>query len=110
MVKKPFIGQKDRQVTISLKVSDRDAVGGYSNTLQPIATTWAYMEEVSGKEDSEGKVVHLIDRKYTIRYRPDVVNKSTNLVLEDKGQKFEVIHIIEIGRKDHLEIRVKRYE
>ena len=68
------------------------------------------MEEVSGKEDDEGKVIHLIDRKYFTRYRPDLIANATNLVLEDKGQKFEVIHVMEIGRKDRLEFRVKRYE
>ena len=76
MVDKPFIGQKDRQVIISEKQTTRDTVGGFETTLQTIATSWAYMQEVSGKEDEEGKVVHLIDRKYTVRYRADLVNKK----------------------------------
>ncbi len=110
MVEKPFIGQMDRKITLKEKVNQRDDVGGFGITYTEIASTFAKMVEVSGKEDEEGKIIHLIDRKYITRYRPDLLVHRTNLVLVDGEQKFEVIHIIEIGRKAFLEFRVKRYE
>lgn len=110
MVDNIFIGQMDRQVIIYRKENIRSGTGGFTESLVSIATPWAKMEEVSGKQDEEGKIVHLVDRKYFTRYRSDLLGNSTNLVLEDKDQKFEVLHVMEIGRKNKLEFRVKRYE
>lgn len=110
MVTKPFIGQLDRKVTIKQKVNQRDDVGGYQTSFTPLASSFAKMEEVSGKEDEEGKLIHLIDRKYFVRYRSEYKENRTNLILEDDGQMYEVIHVLEHGRKAFLEFRVKRYE
>ena len=68
------------------------------------------MDDISGNEDVKGKVRHLINRIYVVRYDPVIKEKGTALVLIDEGKEFEIIHISNIGRKDHLEIKVKLYE
>lgn len=110
MEKSPFIGQMDRLVSLVSKKPLRSNTGSETVNEIPVADEWAFMQDVSGSEDTDGKIKHLVNRTYTIRYNEDVKAKSNTLILIDDSQKYEVIHIIEIGRKKHLEIRVKAYE
>ncbi len=110
MEKKPFIGKKDRKIALVERVSNRSGTGAEKTTPNTVATPWAFMDDVSGNEDVEGKVRHLINRLYIVRYDPKILEKGTALVLLDEGKEFEIIHILNIGRKDHLEIRVKLYD
>ena len=106
----PFIGQMDREVSLILKKTTQSSTGAETIDEVVVATPWAYMQDVSGGEESDGKIRHLVNRTYTIRYNELVVQHSNALILIDKNQRFEVLHVIEIGRKKHLEIRVKVYE
>lgn len=110
MATNPFIGQLDRQIEVIEKAIARDTLGGEKSTEVILATPWAYMQDISGGEDVEGKIKHLVNRTYTIRYNSNVVAKSNQLVINDAGIRYDVLHVIEIGRKKHLEIRVKRNE
>jgi hypothetical protein len=109
MSKNPFIGQMDRLVSLVVKKPTQSNTGAESSADIQVAEEWAFMQDVSGTEDTDGKIKHLINRTYTIRYNEDVKSKSNTLILIDDSQKYEVIHVIEIGRKKHLEIRVKTY-
>jgi len=110
MEKKPFIGQKDRRITVSTKTFAANAVGERKETVVAISDAFAFMDDVSGGEDIEGKVRHLINRTYFIRYNPVVKAKANALVVIDDSKKYDVYHIKEIGRKRYLEIMVKDYE
>ena len=110
MAKHPFIGQMDREISLVLKKKTRSATGAETPNDVVVSTPWAYMQDVSGGEETDGKIKHLVSRTYTIRYDDDVKTKSNALILIDDGQRFEVIHVIELGRRKHLEIRVKDYE
>jgi hypothetical protein len=52
----------------------------------------------------------MVNRTYTIRYNERVKQLANALLVIDGAQRFEVLHIIEIGRRQHLELRVKIYE
>jgi len=106
----PFIGQMDRLIVLVEKGSTQSATGAETINDVQVAEEWAYMQNVSGSEETDGKIKHLITRTYTIRFNEDVKLKSNKLILIDESQRYEVIHVIEIGRKKHLEIRVKVYE
>jgi hypothetical protein len=110
MDKKPYIGQMDRLIQIIEKVKTKNEVAEVITSENVLLEPWANMKDVSGSEDVEGKIRHLVNRTYTIRYNPVVKEKSNKLVINDEGTRFEVLHVIEIGRKSHLEIRVKAYE
>jgi hypothetical protein len=68
------------------------------------------MKDISGGEEVDGKVRHLVSRIYTIWFNPIIKEKGTALIVIDEGRKFEVLHTIEIGRRHYLELRVKAYE
>lgn len=106
----PFIGQMDRKVVLVEKTTSQSDSGAETVNEVQVANPWAYMQDISGTEDTEGKIKHLVNRTYTIRFNDVVKAKKNNLILIDDSIKYEVIHIIEIGRKQHLEIRVKLYE
>jgi head-tail adaptor len=109
MSKKPYIGQKDRRIAVSKKTFVQNEVGEPKETIVLITEAFAFMEDVSGGEDVEGKIRHLYNRTYTIRYNNDIVTGSSLLVI-DGEQTFEVNHILEIGRRDHIKLVCKTYE
>lgn len=110
MEKTPFIGQMDRLISIVELVKTRNSTGEEETTNSVVAIPYAQMTDVSGNEDIEGKVRHLINRTYIIRYNPTVKAKANALVIIDESKKYDVYHIKEIGRKKYLEILVKDYE
>lgn len=110
MEKNPYIGQMDRRIKLVDKVTARSETGAVTSTENVVAESYSNMKDLSGMEDVEGKVRHLVNRIYIIRYNPVVKEKGTALILIDEDKKYEIIHIVELGRKQHLELRVKLYE
>lgn len=103
----PFIGQMDRKIDIVWVTKTKSTAGGVSETETVIASPFAQMKEVSGNEDPEGKIRHIVDRKYIIRYNSEVYGKSTELRVKDGNNTFNVYHVKELdGRRRHLEILV----
>lgn len=107
MNEKPFIGKMDTKVHIVLFEKTRDTAGGIITNEIEVCSPFAYMKEISGQEDPEGKLRHLVNRTYTVRYNPKLFVKTTQLYLKHDCKVFEVYHIKEIGRKSHLEILCK---
>ncbi|WP_202703151.1 hypothetical protein [Flavobacterium sp. UGB4466] len=110
MEKKPFIGEMKNRIKLVEKVIERTPSGAVTSSDVTVAESYARMNDLSGVEDVEGKVRHLVNRTYTIRYNPVVKQKGTALILIDEEKKYEIIHIVELGHKQHLELRVKLYE
>ena len=110
MEKNPFIGQMDKKVLLYKEVHAQNATGEEKPTLELVSGVWAYMEEVSGDEDVEGKVRHIIKRKYTIRYNKEVLALKNKLKLKDADVVYNVYHLKEMGRKKHLQLLVNDYE
>jgi len=110
MEKNPFIGQMDRVIQLVEKAKSQTSTGSEVSTNVPVCEPWAMMKDISGNEVIDGKIKHLVNRIYVIRFNDVVKSKGTALVLIDEGREFEVIHILELGRRQHLEIRVKIYE
>lgn len=106
----PFIGQLNRKIEIILISKVKTTAGGVVETETIISNPYAFMKEVSGKEDPEGKIRHIINRTYSIRYNSQVLEKSTELKIKDGDVMYNVFHVKEIGRKKHLEILVTKYD
>lgn len=110
MEKSPYIGQMDRKIQIVELIKTKNSTGEEEVTENIISVPMSCMNEVSGSEDAEGKIRHIVNRTYTIRYNSDVLNKAAGLVVKDGVQKFPVYHVKEIGRKKHLILLVQDYE
>lgn len=109
-MEKTFIGQMDRMIQLVQNTKSQTETGAEVSTPTVVSECWAAMKDLSGGEEVEGKVIHLVSRTYTIWFNPVIKEKGTALVLMDEGRKFEILHTIEIGRKQYLELRVKLYE
>lgn len=110
MDKSPFIGQMDRKIQIVELVKTKNSTGELEVTENVISEPFSFMNEVSGSEDAEGKIRHLINRTYIIRYNAIVLQRASELVVIDGLQKFSIYHVKEIGRKKHMTLLVNDYE
>lgn len=110
MSKNPFIGQLDRKIEIVEKTMTIDTLGAETLVETNVSCPYAFMQDISGGEETDGKIKHMINRTYTIRFQEKVKKKANALIVIDGGQRFEVLHVIEIGRRKHLELRVRIYE
>lgn len=106
---KPFIGAMNRKITIIEKVIGRTSTGSEKTNEETVCEPYAAMNDNSGNEDIEGKVIHLINRSYIIRTNANVKSKGTKMIVIDGDKRFEIYHIKEIG-KTHLEILCRNYE
>jgi head-tail adaptor len=109
MDKKPFIGQKDRRIVINKKTLLANTSGERKETLVKITDAWAFMDDLSGGEDVEGKVRALYSRAYVVRWQSELLTEK-RLVIVDDERTFEVVYVAEIGRKDHVRLVCKAYE
>lgn len=109
MDKKPYIGQKDRRINVSTKTLVATNTGERKETIVLVSEAWAYVEDISGGEDVEGKIRSLYNRAYYVRYNAEFLTERRLLVI-DGEKRFEVVYVSEMGRKDHLKLVCKLYE
>lgn len=109
-MKNPFVGQLDRVIQIIAQISTQNTMGEQKPSDSVVAQPWAYMIESGGEEDVDGKIRHLIDRKYIIRYNSDVLTNGHKYIVRDNSVDYEVYHVMELGRRKHLQLLVKKSE
>jgi head-tail adaptor len=109
MEKTPYIGQLDRRIQIVQLTVVRNSVGEQITTEVEVCMAQSMMKDVSGSEDVEGKVKHLVNRTYMIRHNDQVATNGLNYVLVDGSQKFEITNIKTIGRRQYLELICRNY-
>jgi head-tail adaptor len=91
-------------------VTTRNSTNEKEITEEVISEPFAHVQDISGSEDVEGKVRYMVTKSFTIRYN-QVVNEFKNqLGLNFEGKRYDVVNVVEIGRKTHLKIIVKNYE
>ena len=110
MEKKPFIGQLDRKVVILKLVKTQSSTGSTKPVEQTVIAVFAKMDENSGNEELDGKVMHVVNRSYTIRYDQKILNFGKDYILLDGNVRYKIINIAEIGRRQYLSLKVNVYE
>lgn len=105
---KPFIGKMDRKIQIYKVETIKNEVAEDIPKDILAVDTYAFMSDLSGTEDVEGKIRHIITRSYIIRKR-DGLLKSVEMKLVDGDQSFNVYHVRQIERS-HLMLLVNTYE
>ncbi len=110
MDRKPFVGQLDRKIQVVELTKSQTSTGSEITTDTVVCEPYAFMEDISGGEVEEGKVIHMVNRTYIIRFNASVKEKSNQLIVIDENQRYQVVHAVEIGRKSFLKLIVKIYE
>ena len=110
MIKKPFVGQKDIKVSVFELQKTVNSIGEPKEEEVLLFETWAHLKTDNGTENEDGKIIHLVDRVYVVRYRSNLLAEGTQFILRDAHLKFQIEHVRPLGRKDHLELICKAYE
>lgn len=98
-------GRLDRRIQIQTLTVTRDAHGGQLQTWTTLATVWAQVIPMRGKELFEAAQFQPgAEVKFVIRYRDDFDEKAR--IIYD-GANFDIVHIAELGRQAGLEITAK---
>ena len=99
-------GKLDRRVQIKVKTSSRDSYGAEILTYSVLATVWAEVVAISGREYfAAAQFVPEATLKIRMRFREDF--DETALISYD-GVDYNILYIAEIGRADGLEVLVKK--
>lgn len=99
-------GKLDRRVQIKVKTSSRDSYGAEILTYSVLATVWAEVVPISGREYfAAAQFVPEATLKIRMRFREDF--DETALISYDDVD-YNILYIAEIGRADGLEVLVKK--
>jgi SPP1 family predicted phage head-tail adaptor len=93
-------GLLDRRVLLERRFEETDASGQVLVRWLPLATVWARVEPLGGREGfGQQQWVATGDTRFTIRWRDDVT--PLHRVVHD-GRAYDVVSVAEDGRREAL--------
>lgn len=99
-------GKLDRRITIQSRVETPNSIGEVVISYATFAQVWAEVVPLRGREYfTAAQTVPEAQLRIRIRYMTGVTEKH-RIVYE--GVNYDILHIAEIGRKEGLEIMVKK--
>lgn len=109
-----FVGQMDKRIRFFKLENSFNTIRENKQTEVFFVEVWANKQDLktpnSNSEVVEGKITHLQNDCFTIRYQPEIVKKGTKMLLYYGDLKYRIEHVEEVGRKKHLRIYVKNFE
>jgi head-tail adaptor len=105
------IGQLNRPVILNKITYVASLTGEKVKTeVQFVNPLWAQLDDVSGNEDVDGKVIALKVRKYTIRYNDEVLNEGEKMTITDRDGVYNIHSVEQIGYKNYLTLKCSKRE
>lgn len=103
------IGDLRHRITLQKYNETTDDEGFSTQEWQDIATVWASVENLFGREYWQAAAIQAENTvKFIIRYRKDV---TTDMRIQFQGQQYEIISIDNIKYKnEYIEIKAKEVE
>ena len=106
-----YIGQLDARVSIIERTRTTSTTGEKTVVETLFNTVWARIDDVSGQEEEDGKVIALNVRKYILRYDPDLEMKNiTDLYIQDMNDLYNIHSVSYIGRKEFIQLKCSKRE
>lgn len=101
-------GKMDRQIIIEEKSVTRDDFGAETVIWQDVATVWAEVLPISGREVfNAGKIFAEATTLFRIRWRSGL---TEDMRISYGGQYYGVSYLREVGRRELLEITASRID
>lgn len=100
-------GQFDRRIKIWDLVETQDPnTGAIDRQYVSVHELWAHIKPLTGRElAAANQVIAASTLRVFVRWLPGITERHE---VEIDGDRYDVIHIAEYGRKDGLEIMVKK--
>lgn len=109
-LKKPYIGQMDKKIKIYRPVLKQNEVGEEVSEEELFSSPWAQLIDDYGEEKIDMAVMHSSTRSYVVRYRSELFKSGEEMIIEDRGKRFQIVHVSEVGTRSHLRLRCVNYE
>lgn len=100
------IGSLRQRVTIQTLTKTADGIGGWTQSWATLATVWADLFPLSGREIySQGQVQSPVTHKCVIRYRDDVTTKHR---VSYNGNPYNIRAVLNLNeRSEWLELHLE---
>lgn len=85
------VGKMRHQITFIRPANDKDRLGGYEEDYVDVATVWAQVSPVSGKEHLSQVRETTVSHKIYCRYREGI---TPQLRVRFKGRIFKILSVI----------------
>ena len=97
------IGRLDRRIKIQRVTTSEDTFGQPIETWTDLITVWGEKREIRGTERwTANQTISQVDIIYRIRYRSSLTTKDR--FVDEDNRVFNIVAILEIGRREGLEI------
>jgi SPP1 family predicted phage head-tail adaptor len=103
-----YIGELTERVTIQSYVESKSEVtGATSSTWQVLKNCWAKVEDVSGSEEIEGRIVYVNTKLFVLRYDARLVGPgaTTGKQILFEGEEYNIVSVSNIGTKRYLKLK-----
>ena len=111
MSNKTYIGELNERVVLNEIVTTKSPTTNEKlKTEVAFKTVWGKIDDVSGNESIDGRVIALNVRKYTIRYSEEIYLKSATLLIEAIDGTYNVNSVELLGRKQFLILKCSKRE
>lgn len=98
-------GRLDRLITIQRKLTTKNSTGNESESYYDLINLWSSMRAYTGTEKTESsEIVASGFYVFKSRYSNNVKPKDR---ISYNGNYYDIVSVIELGRKDGLEITAK---
>jgi len=108
---KVYTGQLNQRIRIIERQRTNSSTG--EKTYQEILfnEVWAKVEDVSGNEEEDGKILALNVRRYTIKYNPALVLKQIqDLYINHLGETYNIYSVGYVGHKEYIQLKCSKRE
>lgn len=106
------IGQLKSRITLQKFQPATDTTGEKIETEVPYKTIFSYVQDVTGSESEEGKILALSVRKYIIRYDVEVLKNGVKMLVFDETEEtvYNINSVEQIGFKNYLALKCSKRE
>ena len=103
-------GAMDQRITIRRVTRTQDAIGGTVETWADLATVWARVMPLSGREENDAQRVNPVTRFKAIIWWKCDAGGAPFYTAADKvmwrGREYGIESVVPVGRNDRMELRL----
>jgi SPP1 family predicted phage head-tail adaptor len=104
-----YTGQLNHRIKIIERVRVTSSTGEKTFNEVEFNEVWAKVEDVSGTEQEDGKILALNVRRYTIRYNPALELKQiTDLYVNHNNQIYNIYSVGYVGHKEYIQLKCSK--